>query len=86
MNTIFDEIQFQKANKLLGMLNDGLKPSDHYEPVAFYEEKGITVFIAANKDKNIMCNALDFEGKTPNGFSANWRIHDLVKKDLNEIK
>jgi len=84
---LFTELLYQNAGQLLDMLNDGLKPKEQYHPIATYEEKGITVFICGNKEEQrLMCNALDFEGNIPRGFSACWRLHQLVQHDLESLR
>lgn len=77
----------EKANLLLETLNEDIKPKNHYQPHYTYQEKGIIVLIAINPDKDVLCNAIEAStGNTPNGFIANWRHIDHVKKELLTLK
>ena len=80
---LFSEIQLQRANELLGMLNEDLKKTEHYQPIGVFTENDLDVYICCNKHKDVMFNVLDFEGKTPQDLSANWRIFAHIKKELN---
>lgn len=83
---LFSEIQLLRANELLNLLNEDLKEKDKYQPVAVFTENGFDVYICANREKDLLCNILDFEGKTPKGFSANWRIYAHIQQDLKKAK
>lgn len=77
-----NEFLTEKANALLEALNEGRKPRDEYWPQYYFQTGNMIVLIASNKEKNVVCNIIDLEGKTPDGFSACWRtpahiIHEL---------
>jgi hypothetical protein len=69
-------------------LNEQRKPKDRYV---------ITMYTQINNEYLIICarhinekyfelfNVLDINGKTPNGFSANWRHVQHIIKDFKEI-
>lgn len=70
----------ESANLLLKSLNEDLK--EHYRPQYTFQHKGLTVLIVANSSKDVLCNVLDKKGKTPFGFSANWRTPAHIKQEL----
>ena len=82
MSDLFEQLRLSKAGELLDLLNQDLKPNEQFQPIAYFEEKGFTVFICSNKSKDILMNILDLEGKIPPGFSANWRIFEHIKQEL----
>lgn len=78
-----DEIIMDKANDLLDMLNEDFKESDKYLPQYHLQQNGIIVLIVANKNKDVLFNAIDSKGNIPEGFSANWRIAPHIKEEMN---
>lgn len=82
MSDLFQKIRTEKAFELLNVLNADLKQNEKYQDVCCFDEKGFTVYVVANKSKDIMMNILDFEGNIPEGFSANWRTFEHIKTDL----
>lgn len=85
--SLFSEIEeeaFRKtANELIDLLNMDRKPKDCYVIQYYYKHKQFYVLIASNKDKNIVCNVVDENGKIPNGFDVCWRLHQFVLEELN---
>lgn len=79
---LFSEIQLERANKLLDLLNEDLKPKEKYKPIAVFTENGFDIYICGNYRKEILFNILDFDGNFPNGFSACWRNFGHIKQDL----
>lgn len=77
-----DDLLTEKANALLEALNEGRKPKDEYQPQYYFQTGEMIVLIAANKEKNVVCNIIDLEGKTPEGFSACWRNAHHIKQEL----
>lgn len=71
------------ANQLIDLLNDGRKAAEVYNAEAYHEIKGLYLFVASNKDKKRVFNVLTSEGKTPEGFSANWRNYNHIRHELN---
>lgn len=84
MTSLFDELKFQKAGELLDILNEGLKTKDQYQPIGYFEEQEFTVFVASNREKDLMMNVVNFEGNIPEGFCVNWRIPKLILHDLGQ--
>lgn len=82
MSDIFSELRFQKAGELLDILNEDLKPKERFKPIGYFEEKGFLILVASSPDRKLIMNALDFEGNIPKGFSANWRVLELILHDL----
>jgi len=80
--TIFDQLIDQRANDLLDALNDGRKPKDMFLPQYCFKEGTKSVYIASNKEKQVVFNVLDENGNTPDGFSANWRTLPHILDDL----
>ncbi len=72
----------EKANELLDMINDGLKEKNKYRPNYYCEFEGYWLFMACNKEKDLLCNLLDNDGNTPNGFCVNWRNINHIKQEL----
>ena len=83
---LFEFLRLQKAGELLDLINYDLKKNDKYQSIAYYEENGFTVFIIANKNKDILMNILDYEGNIPSGFCANWRSFSHIKQELKLTK
>lgn len=63
------------------MLNENLKEKDKYFGNYYTEWYGNTLFIVCNKNKDVLCNILDENGKIPNGFCANWRNLELIERN-----
>lgn len=84
---LFTIKQLESASILLDLINEGLLKKEKYHSIAVFTEKGFDVFICGRKvDKDkleLQFNILDFEGNIPNGFSANWRNYEHIKKDLD---
>ena len=86
---LFDEYEIDQKNEklskaaddLLEALNEGMKVK--YEPHYYFQEGDKIVLMAVNKDKDVVFNILDLDGKTPAGFSACWRNLEHIKQDLN---
>ena len=87
MNNLFSELQLERANQLLFLINEGLKEKEKYKPFCVFTINQFDVYVCAKtveKDKlDLQFNVLDFEGNTPNGFSANWRNYSHIKQELN---
>ena len=81
---LFDEIIINKANDLLDLLNDGRKEKDKYEPQYHCEYNGYVLFIAANKEKQPLCNIINDIGEIPKGFSVNWRTIQHIRQELKQ--
>ncbi|TDX83951.1 hypothetical protein [Epilithonimonas xixisoli] len=83
---LFSDLQKQTADQLLDMINYGLKEKEKYHSVAVFTEGIYEVYICGRrfeKDKiELQFNILDFEGKIPPGFSANWRNYEHIKREL----
>lgn len=71
------------AESLLEALNLDRKQKEKYQIEYYYQHKNLFVIIACNAEKKPICNIVDENGKIPNGFSVNWRVHDLVTNELN---
>lgn len=74
------------ADALLDALNLGSKPKDKYQIEYYYKHEKLFVLIASNKEKNIICNVVDENGKVPNGFCVCWRIHQHIIQELETKK
>ena len=70
------------ADSLLDALNLDRKPKEKYQIEYYYQHQKLFVLIAYNREKNIICNVVDENGKVPNGFCVNWRIHQEVIREL----
>ena len=78
-----DDIITEKANYLLGSLNEGRKKKDFYLPYYYWQENGNIVLMAVNQEKDTMFNIIDGKtGETPEGFSACWRTINHIKQEL----
>lgn len=84
---LFTEIQLNNANQLLDLINEDLKEKEKYKSIAVFTEGVYEVYICGRmhgEDQvELQFNVLDFEGKTPKGFSANWRNYEHIKRELN---
>lgn len=84
---LFDEIGTEYfrmgADALLEAVNLGIKPKDQYVMQYYYQHENLFVLIACNKEKNIICNVVDENGKLPKGFCVCWRQHSTI---IHEIK
>lgn len=78
-----DEV-FTRANELLALLNDGLKPKECWqaEHIIQYEQYYILSAVRKNP-KTQVWNVLDDHGNIPEGFEVNWRIFPHI---LNNLK
>lgn len=77
-----DEV-FTKANELLALLNDGLKPKECWQAEHILKYNEYYIFSAVrNNPKTQVWNVLNEEGKTPEGFEVNWRIFPHILKNL----
>lgn len=85
--SLFKEIEeeaFRKtANELVDLLNMDRKPKDCFRIEYYYKHKQYYVLIACNREKMVVCNVVDENGKIPNGFDVCWRLHQLVLQELN---
>jgi len=70
------------ADALLDAVNLDRKPKDKYKIEYYYQYKNLFVLIAVNKEKNIICNIVDENGKVPNGFCVCWRTHPHILQEL----
>lgn len=77
-----DALLTERANSLLEMLNEGRNEKERYAPQFYFQERDMVVMIAANSKKNMLCNIIDIEGKTPEGFSACWRTAQHIRHEL----
>lgn len=82
---IFTPIIVEKINELVTLLNEDLKTNEKYSivGVSMVEELDITVVQVKNLKDEFMYNALDYQGETPNGFSACWRSLSSLAHDFN---
>lgn len=71
------------ADALLDAVNLDRKNKDKYQIEYYYQHEKLFVLIAVNREKNIICNIVDENGKVPNGFCVCWRIHQHVFQELN---
>lgn len=70
------------ADMLLDALNLDRKPKDKYRIEYYYQHENLFVLIAVNREKNIICNIVDENGKPPKGFCVCWRIHPHILQEL----
>lgn len=70
------------ADALLDAVNLGYKEKDKYKIHYYYQHENLFVLIASNKDKKIICNIVDENGKVPAGFCVCWRIHQHIIQEL----
>ena len=82
----YEQILNDKANGLIDLLNEGIKPKERYEPQYTYQEKDLIILIVANKDKDILFNVLNSYGEFPKDFSVNWRNLQHIKQEISEYK
>ena len=80
----FDEdVVLNAANHLLDTLNDGRKEKECYNSHNYFHHNGLYIFRASITETSPqLYNVLDENGKTPEGFSANWRSADHIKHEL----
>jgi len=78
---LFDPPFIESANNLLHELNDGRK-KDFFDAVKIYQHGDLYIMTAENKESGIFCNVVDVNGKTPVGFSANWRRKAHILDDI----
>ncbi len=71
------------AESLLDALNLDRKHKDKYQIEYYYQHENLFVLIACNREKNIICNVVDENGKVPKGFCVCWRIHQHILQELN---
>lgn len=72
-----------KANELLGLLNDGLKPKECWQAEHILKYGQYYIFSAVRGNpKTQVWNLLNSEAKTPEGFEVNWRIFPFILKNL----
>lgn len=65
---------------IIGLLNDGRKKPYKLHSSIQFKDKEI-IILCVECEGNRLYNIVDFNGKTPNGFSANWRIARDVFND-----
>lgn len=70
------------ADALIDAVNLGQKPKDHYKIQYYYQHDNLFVLIATNKEKKVICNIVDENGKVPDGFCVCWRIHQHIIQEL----
>lgn len=70
------------ADALIDALNLDRKPKDQYKIQYYYQHENLFVLIAANREKNIICNIVDENGKVPKGFCVCWRVHQYILQEL----
>jgi len=58
------------------------KPKDFYQIEYYYRHNDYFVLIACNREKKPVCNIVDINGKIPDGFCVNWRIHNYILQEL----
>jgi len=78
--SIFEPLILQRAAQLLENLNDGRKHK--FVMQWFFTEKGLYIFLAADKTKDVIFNALDSLGNIPADFPVNWRTWPHVQTEL----
>ena len=81
----YDAVLTDKANKLVEMLNEGLKKKEQYERYLTTQVNELFVLVVINDKKEMLGNILDIYGKTPNNCSVNWRFLNIVKQDIEEF-
>lgn len=78
-----DAMLTERANNLLEMLNEGRNEKERYWPQFYFQERDMVVLIAADRNRNMLCNIIDRNGNTPEGFSACWRTAQHIRHELN---
>lgn len=78
---LFEPLSIESANSLLHMLNEGRK-KDFFHAHKCTQHKAF-LLISAKNSNEIWFNIVDENGKTPEGFSANWRNAEHIKQELN---
>lgn len=81
---VYDQVLSDNANKLVEMLNEGLKPKEHYQQYATIQINQFVVLIVVNREKDFLANVLDNYGNTPKDFCVNWRNLKIVKEEIKE--
>lgn len=71
------------ADALLDAVNLDRKQKDKYQIEYYYKHEKLFVLIAVNREKNVICNIVDENGKVPNGFCVCWRVHQHILQELN---
>lgn len=74
------------ADSLLDALNLDRKNNEKYKIHYYYQHENLFVLIAFNKEKNIICNVVDENGKVPEGFCVCWRIHQHIIQELKNYQ
>lgn len=81
--TEIEEYAFRKtANELIDLLNIDRKAKECYRIEWYYKHDDKYILIACNREKNIVCNVVDENGKVPNGFDVCWRLHRFILQEL----
>jgi len=79
---LFTPLADKKALELLETVNDGYKDKEKYHPHYSFIEKGHIVYIAVNKQKDVIFNVLTEFGDFPKDMSTCWRSWCHIKEDL----
>lgn len=80
----------QAANRLLEMLNEGLKPKEQYQfgntvPLQIQSNK-FYILEAVHPNERPVYNILDEHGNPPPDTSVNWRISSLIQSDIKDLQ
>lgn len=69
---------------IINLLNEGRKkPYNLHSSIQFKDKEVIILCVESEADR--LYNIVDFNGKTPNGLSANWRIARDVFNDAEKL-
>jgi len=79
---LFTPLADAKALGLLEAVNDGRNEKDKYHAHFAFSEKGHIIYIAVNKDKDVIFNVLTDTGGFPKNMSTCWRNWHHIKQDL----
>lgn len=82
MMDLFEEARSKTALDLLDLLNMDRKPNEQYHPQFYFQHGDYFVVIVANKEKEMLCNVVDFYGEVPSGMSVCWRHFSHIKREL----
>ncbi|HLW39178.1 MAG TPA: hypothetical protein VKX31_02220 [Brumimicrobium sp.] len=84
--SIFHSIAESNINSLVQLLNDGLKPKEHYSLVSVDDLPDNLVLLTASDGKDFVLNIVDQDGNVPDGYCVNWRTSQLIMLEFgNEI-
>lgn len=79
---LFTPLADNLALQMLENINEGKKEKEKYVAHFAMHEKGHVIYVAVNKNKDMLFNALTDTGELPKDMSVNWRTWSHIKQEF----